>query len=69
MSYLLVSFWYDNLINNKSALKALNFNKIGDIAYLLGICLCYYYFKSFDLITMSAYVNLALHYKVSCFGI
>lgn len=42
ISYLLINYWYTSLNNNKSAIKALLFNKIGDIAFLLGIILLYY---------------------------
>ncbi len=37
MSYLLINFWYNSLNSNKSALKAILYNKIGDIGYILGL--------------------------------
>ena len=36
-SYLLISFWYTRIQANKSAIKAMVINKIGDIGLLLGI--------------------------------
>ncbi len=37
MSYLLINFWYNSINSNKSAIKAVLYNKIGDIGFLLGI--------------------------------
>jgi proton-translocating NADH-quinone oxidoreductase chain L len=37
MSYLLINFWYNSLNSNKSAFKAILYNKIGDIGYLIGL--------------------------------
>jgi len=34
---------------NKSAIKALLINKIGDIFLIITICIFYYYFKTLDL--------------------
>lgn len=39
MSYLLINFWYNSINSNKSAIKAVLYNKIGDIGFLLGISL------------------------------
>ena len=37
MSYLLINFWYFSINSNKSAIKAILYNKIGDIGFLMGI--------------------------------
>lgn len=37
MSYILINYWYKNNDSNKSSLKAILYNKIGDIALLLFI--------------------------------
>jgi proton-translocating NADH-quinone oxidoreductase chain L len=68
MSYLLVGFWYDNLNNNKCALKALNYNKIGDVSYLLGILLLYSFTKSFDCGVVNSLVPGLINYNVNFFG-
>ena len=39
MSYLLINFWYFSLNSNKSAIKAILYNKLGDIGFLIGISL------------------------------
>nr|AER54574.1 NADH dehydrogenase subunit 5 [Laomedea flexuosa]AER54614.1 NADH dehydrogenase subunit 5 [Obelia longissima] len=36
-SYLLIGFWYTRIQANKSAIKAMIMNKVGDMALLLGI--------------------------------
>lgn len=38
-SYLLINFWYTRIEANKSSIKAVLVNKIGDIGLLLGLCL------------------------------
>ena len=38
-SYLLINYWYNNLNSNKSAIKAILYNKIGDISLLIFIFL------------------------------
>lgn len=47
-SYLLISFWNTRIQANKSALKAIVMNRIGDFGYLCGLLLTYYYFRSLD---------------------
>jgi proton-translocating NADH-quinone oxidoreductase chain L len=47
-SYLLISFWNTRVQANKSALKALIMNRIGDFGYLLGLLLVYYFFRTVD---------------------
>lgn len=39
MSYLLINFWYFSINSNKSAIKAILYNKIGDIGFLITISL------------------------------
>lgn len=45
-SYLLINYWYNNINSNKSAIKAILYNKIGDITLLLSIFLMYYLFPN-----------------------
>ena len=47
-SYLLISFWFTRIQANKSALKALIVNRVGDCGLLFGICILFYYFRSVD---------------------
>ena len=47
-SYLLISFWNTRVQANKSALKALVVNRIGDFGFLCGLVLIFYFFRSVD---------------------
>jgi proton-translocating NADH-quinone oxidoreductase chain L len=47
-SYLLISFWNSRVQANKSALKALILNRIGDFGFLCGLVLIFYFFRSVD---------------------
>ena len=46
MSYLLINFWYTSINSNKSALKAILYNKIGDIGFIIGISMLLYNISS-----------------------
>ena len=52
-SYLLINYWNNRISANKSALKALLFNKIGDFSLLFGIFLIGYKYLSFDFYLIS----------------
>jgi len=45
-SYLLVNFWFTRIQANKSGLKALFVNRIGDYFYLFGLCFLMFFFKT-----------------------
>ena len=47
-SYLLINFWFTRIQANKSALKAIFINRIGDTGVLLAILLIFYYFRTFN---------------------
>ena len=47
-SYLLINFWFTRIPANKSALKALIMNRVGDFGLLIGILLIFYFFCSVD---------------------
>lgn len=47
-SYLLINFWFTRILANKSAMKALIINKIGDVSLLLGIIIIFLLFNSLD---------------------
>lgn len=40
-SYLLINYWYNSINSNKSAIKAILYNKIGDIGYLIGLSILF----------------------------
>ena len=49
-SYLLINFWFMRKNTNDSALKALIFNRVGDLFLLLAMFLLYFYLKTFDFV-------------------
>lgn len=51
-SYLLVGFWFTRIQANKSALKALFMNRIGDFFLMLGIIFIYLLFGSVDFLVV-----------------
>lgn len=48
VSYLLINFWFSIIEANKSALKAMIMNRIGDIGIALGVALIFFEFKTLD---------------------
>jgi NADH-quinone oxidoreductase subunit L len=50
VSYLLIGYWYDRASANAAAIKAFIVNRVGDLAFAVGIALTYLVFKtiSFD---------------------
>jgi NADH:ubiquinone oxidoreductase subunit 5 (subunit L)/multisubunit Na+/H+ antiporter MnhA subunit len=51
-SYLLINFWFTRIQANKSALKALVINRVGDFGFLIGILLVFHFFRSVDFATV-----------------
>ena len=64
-SYLLINFWFSRIQANKSAIKALIMNRIGDFGLLIGIILIFYFFRSTDfsfIFTLAPYF-VAVNFK------
>ena len=53
-SYLLIGFYADRPAASKAAQKAFLMNRVGDMGFLIGIFLTYYYFDTLDLATLTA---------------
>nr|YP_009446429.1 NADH dehydrogenase subunit 5 [Ancoracysta twista]ATY40917.1 NADH dehydrogenase subunit 5 [Ancoracysta twista] len=53
-SYLLINFWYSRIQANKSAIKAMVMNRIGDFGLALGLMAIFAVFKSIDYSTVFA---------------
>ncbi len=47
-SYLLINFWYTRIQANKSAMKAIIVNRVGDFGIYFALLLIFYFFKSLD---------------------
>jgi NADH-quinone oxidoreductase subunit L len=45
-SYLLIGFWYKKSSANSAAMKAFIVNRVGDVAFALGVFLIFYLFKT-----------------------
>lgn len=56
-SYLLIGFWFTRVQANKSAMKAMIVNKIGDFGISLGILMIFYFFKSVNFATVFTLVH------------
>jgi proton-translocating NADH-quinone oxidoreductase chain L len=56
-SYLLINFWFTRIQANKSAMKAMIVNRIGDIGVSLGLFAIFYVFKSLDFSTVFGMIN------------
>jgi len=57
MSYLLISFWHTRIQACKSALKAVLYNRVGDIFFFIGAGFFYSIFNSFDYSLIIAVYN------------
>lgn len=47
-SYLLINFWFGRIQANKSAIKAMILNRIGDLGLAIAIFATYYFFQTLD---------------------
>lgn len=62
-SYLLINFWFTRLQANKSALKAMVVNRIGDLGLALGIICIFLTFKSVDLLVVFSLIPYSCAFK------
>lgn len=53
-SYLLINFWFTRIQANKSAIKAMVVNRVGDLGLTLGILATFYTFGAVDFATIFA---------------
>jgi NADH:ubiquinone oxidoreductase subunit 5 (subunit L)/multisubunit Na+/H+ antiporter MnhA subunit len=67
-SYLLISFWFTRIQANKSAIKAMLINRVGDFSLLLAIVFIFYTFKTLDYSTVFVLVPFFVNKKVIIFG-
>lgn len=57
-SYLLINFWFTRIQANKSAIKAMVINKIGDIGLLIGLIILFLYSGSFSYNELFSYFSI-----------
>lgn len=68
-SYLLISFWFTRLAANKSAIKAMVVNRVGDIGVVLAMLVIYDTFKSLNYGSVFALVPYFYNFDYSFLGI
>jgi hypothetical protein len=64
---LLINFWFRRLLANKSAFKAVVYNRFGDLALILALLLIFKVFKSFDFEIINSTLHLASPYNFNLF--
>jgi len=57
-SYLLINFWYTRYQANKSAMKAMIVNRVGDVGVVLGMLSLFYICRSIDFATVFSSIPL-----------
>lgn len=67
-SYLLINFWYTRIQANKSAIKAMIVNRVGDIGLALGMLVAFKEFKALDFATIFSMTPLAANSSIIFFG-
>lgn len=68
-SYLLISFWFTRLAANKSAIKAMVVNRVGDIGVVLAMLVIYDSFKTLDYGSVFALVPYFYNFSYFFMGI
>jgi len=61
-SYLLINFWFTRLQANKSAIKAMIINRIGDLALTLGILSIFVVFKTLNFVVVFSLLPYVSNY-------
>ncbi len=62
-SYILINFWFTRLQANKSAIKAMLINKVGDFGLALAIFLIFTFFKSIDFMVVFSLVPYFINHS------
>ena len=61
--YLLINFWFTRLQANKSAMKAVIVNRIGDFGFYFGLIILFFLFKNlnfFNIFSLCSYIQTEL---------
>jgi NADH-ubiquinone oxidoreductase chain 5 len=66
-SYLLINFWHTRLQANKSALKAIMVNRIGDFFFFFGIVAVFFVFNAVDFQTIFSMLPYVSSYNFNFF--
>ncbi|MDE2239177.1 MAG: NADH-quinone oxidoreductase subunit L, partial [Rhodospirillales bacterium] len=68
VSYLLINYWYDRKAANDAAIKAFIVNRVGDLAFAVGIALAYFTFGSVNFDVIFAGVTAHVGQSYALFG-
>ena len=68
-SYLLINFWYNRVLANKAALKAMIMNRIADVFFILAVLIIVIEFKTTDYLIVFALIEEIVDYKYSFFAL
>lgn len=66
-SYLLVNFWYTRTQANKSGLKALLVNRVGDYFYMFALIFMLFFYKTSNLVVLNSVVDVSQEVDFICF--
>jgi proton-translocating NADH-quinone oxidoreductase chain L len=66
-SYLLINFWFNRILANKAAIKAMLMNRIADVFFIFGIILILIYFKSLNYIIIFSLIDFINNYNIYVF--
>lgn len=66
-SYLLISFWNTRILANKSAIKALLINKIGDVCLVVGVSILFLFFKTLTFSVIFVQYPYFLNFNITIF--
>ena len=67
-SYLLINFWFTRAQANKSALKAIVVNRVGDFFLGMALVLVFYLYKSLEFPVIFSLVHDFHDFHVEIFG-
>lgn len=67
-SFLLINFWFTRIQANKSAIKAMLINRIGDFFILIGLFLIFFVFNSLDYDVVFILSKSIKNLEISLFG-
>ena len=59
-SFMLIGFWYKENKNNDAAKKAFVMNRIGDLGFLIAICLIFINYNSLNYTTFLTAGNISI---------
>lgn len=68
-SYLLINFWFTRIQANKSAIKAMLINRVGDFFLLLAVFTLYFIFNTFNYEIVFSLIPLLVGFDLQLFSV